>query len=157
MSKGNKINNNRKRIISILPLKSYKSILIINFNQLDHAREQVKNNFSNSQIETLNLRKQKEDNSDFNEFTLHKSDKKFWKIKNEKLLSLLSKKYDLIIYNNDITEALIKFSSKIEGNLIVGPDNMDNNYLLDILIQPEKNETEYINKIAHQINLLKHD
>lgn len=157
MSKGKNISNNKNREISILPLERYKEILLINFEQLKKVKEVVKSNFSNSKIDTLNLRHQKEENYTDGEYTFHKSDKKFWRIKNENLIKLLSKNFDLIIYSDNTLEALIKFSNKIESKLIIGPDDMDNNFILDILIKPSTDEVEYINKIANQINILKHD
>jgi hypothetical protein len=157
MSKAKNVSSNKNRQISILSLEKYENILLINFEQLKQVKEVVKSNFSNSQIDTLNLRLQKEENYADGDYTFHKSDKKFWRIKNENLIKLLSKRFDLIIYSNNTPEALIKFSNKIESKLIIGPDDMDNNFILDILIRPSMDEIEYINKIANQINILKHD
>jgi len=145
--------NQSVRIIKLLPLNAYKSILVI----IDKA-EQIRHNqfhqkFPCADFTFLTIRSEKQDDSSGKNYTFHKNDKRFGKIKNDRLLSLMALNFDLII---DLSEKkdLKYFCENISANLKAGCFNTDLNFNLDLLVNNTGTTENVIDNLAKQIQKL---
>ena len=151
--KKNQVANDQERIITLLPASKYKSVIVI----IEKA-EQIRHNvlhqaFPAATFSFLTIRSSKEDSSSGHNYTFHKSDKRFRKIKNDRLKSLLRTKFDLLIDLSD-RQNLSYFSETINASLKTGCFDRVNNYNFDILVKNSPSMEDIVINIAKQIDKL---
>lgn len=145
-----------EREIKILPLEKYHNILIIvdTINNQKAFSNHLQLVFPNAKFTTLTFRDQKLDESSGFTFTFHTNDMGFGKIKNDRLLGVVNTNFDLVIDFIKKETELDYFVQYSKSALKIGGLNTTKNYLYDLLIECGKSDTDFIENIKTQINLL---
>ena len=142
------------RNIKILPRVDYKTVLVI----IDKP-EQINHNlfhqlFPHAEFSFLSNRTEKEDNSNGFNYTCHKKDFFFKKLKNDRLANLLNKSFDLLIDLNETNTKLMYFTENIEAGLKMGCFNQPYNFQFDMLVEPSSEIANIIKTMVKQIDVL---
>ncbi len=152
-----KINvNSNKRDIKVLPVEKYHSILILFDQEELLIKEQLESIFESSKISMLYRRTESDLPVEEKKYiySYNKSDLGFGKIKRERLLGLLYTNFDLVIdFSTDITE-FNYFVKKSKSTLKIGDLHSTKNYLYDLLVDRGNSDSDYIDNIKLQINIL---
>ncbi|MDX1350157.1 MAG: hypothetical protein R3279_07920 [Putridiphycobacter sp.] len=141
------------RKIILLPADQCRTVLVI-INKAEQIRHnQLHQLFPKAIFTFLTVRSEKKDNSSGQNFTFHKSDIRFGRVKNERLKDLMAIDFDLLI---DLSEhpKLARFSTKLIAHLRAGTFDKTHNYNFDLLVKNSTAIEEIINTIAKQLNLL---
>lgn len=145
--------NPEDRKINLLPTNMYETVLVI-----INKAEQIQHNllhqaFPAASFSFLSMRNEKQDRSSGSNYTLHKSDIRFGRIKNDRLKTLVNTNFDLLI---DLSEhsKLNDFSQVLNANLKAGCFDKQQNNNLDILVKYSLTLKDVVKDIAQQIDKL---
>lgn len=141
-----------KRKPILRALSNFRNILVISEDQKKELIQPIGSHFNRATITTLYKRSEKEDNSEKGHYSAHLSDiNAFGKIKNEKLIQLTNKQYDLIIDLLASDELLRYISQHIKSSFIIGKSGTKSTFLYDLIIEPGNTEKEFIANAVDQI------
>lgn len=145
--------SNEVREIRIQPIEKYRNIIIISNSSNHDLLIQLSKLFQLAKISIVYLRKEKEDKSKNNEYTVNIVDFAMNYLKNEKLNTLVAEKFDLLIDLSDNKTELNFFVKNIQSLLKIGKYNSPKSYLYDLLIEFGSNSTDFIQNINKHINI----
>lgn len=148
--------NEPKRDIKILPINAYHNILIVvdSSNNAPQLKTHLELVFQNAKFTNLTFRDNKIDESNGFTFTFHATDMGFGKIKNERLLGLINSNFDLVIDFVSKQTELDFFVQHSKSALKIGNLSATKNYLYDLLVEKGQSDSDFIENIKTQINLL---
>ncbi|MFK8045136.1 MAG: hypothetical protein AB8B72_06560 [Crocinitomicaceae bacterium] len=147
------LSSDQNRTIKLLPLLSYKSILVIIDKAEQIRHNQLHHTFPSAEFTFLTIRTERQDKSSGKNYTFHSGDKRFGKVKNDRLLTLLSLQFDLLM-DLSHNKNLKYFCRNVPANLKAGCFNSDSNYNLDLLVNNRGTVENLIDGIAEQIHKL---
>jgi len=149
-----KINSSEEvREIIIQPIEKYRNIIVVS-NSSDHdLLIQLSKLFQSAKISILYIRKEKEDKSKTNEYTVHIKDFAMNALKNEKLKNLVKEKFDLLIDMSDNKTELNFIVKNIQSTLKIGKYNSPKSYLYDLLIEFGSNTNDFTQNINKHLNI----
>ena len=146
--------SNPDRKIILLERKNYNQVIVLIDNPENIVHNVLHKLFPNAEFSFLTNRSEKVDISTGNNFTVHKKDFKFAKLKNDRLVDLLSQRFDLLIDLSNENNNLKYFTDRIQSNLKVGCFDTTKNYHYDLLVAKSDNIKEILHQIEKQIDLL---
>lgn len=138
----------------LVPISLIKKVIIIVDKPERIRHNQLIKSFPNSEFTFLTNRTEKVDNSTGNNFTIHRKDFSFTKLKNERIKLLLETDFDLLIDLNLNKGNLKKIAKQVKSTLKCGCFDTPKNGYLDLLVKQNNDLAEVILSIQKQIDLL---
>lgn len=146
---------NEQRSVHIKKPEQFSKILVVAQAENNELIKQVELKFINAEVNGLFQRRNKNDESSQFRFSVHPSDFNFTAtIKNDKLKKLLQTKFDLIVDLSSKSELLTEIVQCLNSDLSIGILGQEAEKCCDLFFEFGKNEKEFIEHCAKQLNLL---
>ncbi len=150
-----KIAARESSVISLKKPIEYLKILVITNQKDETLINETKIAFPNAEINALYLRKEKEDNSQQFNYTVHPSDFNLTgRVKNEKLNKLLFMGFDMVIDLSDDSVYLKFILAQIKSTLVLGKIGEHEYQQHDLFFDAEKINADFIKTVVKQLNVL---
>jgi len=149
-----KSSKNNDRDITLLKRDEYKSIIVLIDNPENIVHNLLHKSFINADFSYLTNRSEKLDISTGNNYTFHKKDLTFAKVKNERLSNLLTLKFDLLIDLSQQNDSLKYFTERLNAGLKIGCFDTTKNFFYDLLVEKKETIGEILKQMEQQIDLL---
>jgi len=145
----------QKRTILLKRPELFSKVLLV-VNTPDNALNQAaRTNFPAAEINTLFIRKEKENQSLANTYSVHATDFNLTgNLKSDKLSSLIQTEFDLLIDLSKDSELLTYLVRHLKSTLIVGQMNHPNEMLYDLFFEKSGSDQAFLNVIVTQLNQL---
>jgi len=147
----------KNREVKIKLPNQFLRVLIISSNENDSFFKKAATLFLNAELNSLYLRKQKEDITVQFRYSVHESDFNLTgTLKNDKLIRLSHSKFDLIIDLSNNSDLLNYFLQNAQSELIIGKLGNSVDELHDLCFDFDSNEENFLATINKQLNHLAH-
>jgi hypothetical protein len=150
-----KISARQSSVISLKKPNQFLKILILTNQKDESLINETKNAFPNAEINSLYLRKEKEDKTPQFNYSVHPSDFNLTgRVKNDKLNKLLFMGFDMVIDLSDDSVYLKFILAQIKSTLVLGKIGEHEFQLHDLFFDAEKVNADFIKTVVKQLNVL---